>query len=234
MKQQALSGSERIRRSSLTSRLAYIAALSLMLASPVAAEAREITIPFTLGAPINIPDFDLTRERVGYATFRFSGAAHFHYESNGLGYPPDDPMEEWSTPNFLTVLAVIGSPDSPLVEGAAPLECSYPSFTHGDRNTVYVADADISFSDQLAWGNEYYPNFASIYGKTLWPTSALVIPDPQWGNLSMWSNFKFGNTALTIVTRPVPEPSSWAAMLGGFALVGGAMRYRRNPEASFA
>lgn len=29
-------------------------------------------------------------------------------------------------------------------------------------------------------------------------------------------------------TPAVPEPASWAMMIGGFALVGGAMRYRRR------
>ena len=33
---------------------------------------------------------------------------------------------------------------------------------------------------------------------------------------------------------PVPEPTSWAMMLGGFGLVGGAMRARRKAAVSFA
>jgi len=34
---------------------------------------------------------------------------------------------------------------------------------------------------------------------------------------------------------PVPEPATWAMMIGGFGLVGGAMRYRRGKQAvSFA
>lgn len=33
---------------------------------------------------------------------------------------------------------------------------------------------------------------------------------------------------------PVPEPASWAMMVGGFALVGGAMRSRRKAAVSFA
>jgi len=32
----------------------------------------------------------------------------------------------------------------------------------------------------------------------------------------------------------VPEPASWAMMLGGFGLVGGAMRSRRKAAVSFA
>lgn len=33
--------------------------------------------------------------------------------------------------------------------------------------------------------------------------------------------------------RPVPEPASWAMMLGGFGIVGGAMRARRKTAVSF-
>lgn len=32
----------------------------------------------------------------------------------------------------------------------------------------------------------------------------------------------------TVVTNAVPEPSTWAMMIGGFASIGGAMRYRRR------
>jgi len=38
---------------------------------------------------------------------------------------------------------------------------------------------------------------------------------------------------VTITPPSVPEPASWALMLGGFGLVGGAMRYRRQ-NVSFA
>jgi hypothetical protein len=32
----------------------------------------------------------------------------------------------------------------------------------------------------------------------------------------------------------VPEPASWALMLGGFGAIGGAMRSRRKSAVSFA
>ena len=44
-------------------------------------------------------------------------------------------------------------------------------------------------------------------------------------------------TAQTIVAGPgaVPEPATWAMMIGGFGAIGGAMRYRRrNVAVSFA
>ena len=38
----------------------------------------------------------------------------------------------------------------------------------------------------------------------------------------------------TTVAPPVPEPASWAMMLSGFGLVGGALRSRRKANVSFA
>jgi len=44
-------------------------------------------------------------------------------------------------------------------------------------------------------------------------------------------NWRFANTA---VLPSVPEPASWATMLGGFGLAGGAMRSRRKAMARLA
>jgi len=38
----------------------------------------------------------------------------------------------------------------------------------------------------------------------------------------------------SVVNPSVPEPASWAMMLGGFGLTGTAMRYRRKQAVSFA
>jgi PEP-CTERM motif-containing protein len=48
--------------------------------------------------------------------------------------------------------------------------------------------------------------------------------------------FALNHTAATFaaVAAAVPEPASWALMLGGFGLVGGAMRMRRKATTSFA
>jgi hypothetical protein len=42
------------------------------------------------------------------------------------------------------------------------------------------------------------------------------------------SGVQFDNITLDDVTAAVPEPASWAMMLGGFGLVGGAMRQRKR------
>ena len=48
--------------------------------------------------------------------------------------------------------------------------------------------------------------------------------------------FALNHTAATFApaaTAAVPEPASWALMLGGFGLIGGALRSRRKAEVSF-
>ncbi|MBX9874993.1 MAG: PEPxxWA-CTERM sorting domain-containing protein [Beijerinckiaceae bacterium] len=47
-------------------------------------------------------------------------------------------------------------------------------------------------------------------------------------------NLRFG-TAGQVVIPAVPEPASWAMMIGGFGVMGAAVRYRRREaKVSFA
>jgi len=56
--------------------------------------------------------------------------------------------------------------------------------------------------------------------------------DPH--NLAGWTSGPVNLTgSLKMVSGPVPEPASWAMMLGGFGLVGGAMRSRRKTAVAF-
>lgn len=81
----------------------------------------------------------------------------------------------------------------------------------------------------------------SFSGITLAPTGAQTTIT-FYGNTNQdFSDEAYGIDNLvvtgTVVTPPdgaVPEPSSWAMMLGGFGLVGGAMRSRRRAAISFA
>jgi PEP-CTERM motif len=43
----------------------------------------------------------------------------------------------------------------------------------------------------------------------------------------------FGGSVSTAVSNPVPEPATWAMMLAGFGIVGGAMRRRQRTSVSF-
>ena len=68
-----------------------------------------------------------------------------------------------------------------------------------------------------------------------WSTAGLVNPNgnkhPQLGlsHLAFYSGLDSSGNP-----QGVPEPASWAMMLGGFGLVGGAMRARRKTSVTFA
>jgi hypothetical protein len=48
-------------------------------------------------------------------------------------------------------------------------------------------------------------------------------------------NYNFDTTGLTLNVAAVPEPATWAMMIGGFGMVGGAMRSaRRKQKVSYA
>jgi len=49
-----------------------------------------------------------------------------------------------------------------------------------------------------------------------------------------WQNVQTFTGATVAIGGSVPEPASWALMLGGFGLVGGALRSRRRQAVSFA
>ena len=55
-----------------------------------------------------------------------------------------------------------------------------------------------------------------------------VSPDGSWLSGTVTFTYEDGATA------PVPEPASWAMMIAGFGLVGGALRSRRTPKVSYA
>ena len=61
---------------------------------------------------------------------------------------------------------------------------------------------------------------------------------PAWASgtleLFYWDSNSFDNSGrITVRVGDVPEPASWAMMLGGFGLIGGALRSRRRVAVSF-
>jgi hypothetical protein len=75
--------------------------------------------------------------------------------------------------------------------------------------------------------------FASIAGDSysLMLRASSTVPP----GLSSYNWLPGGSATLTNGTGAVPEPATWAMMIGGFGLVGASMRYRRrNVSVSFA
>jgi len=58
--------------------------------------------------------------------------------------------------------------------------------------------------------------------------------DTDAASAYVWDNAGSGNVNYAFrLQGSVPEPASWALMLGGFGAIGGAMRARRRPAVSF-
>jgi hypothetical protein len=205
----------------------YTTAVFVALALSSQAEARSLTIPFILGENIEEPSVDPSVERIRWAYFTFSVSAHFHSEFYGLGLP--EVVEEFWTSEYLDVAAIVGPISFPVAGAGDTLFGGFTSHTHGDPSVLFITDYDVLDVDVFADGS-YDNNLANpLYGpsKSL-PTSTNFDPKS-----SFWSNVKFQNSAFTIVTKPVPEPSSWAMIIGGFGAIGSAMRARRRVSVSF-
>ena len=68
---------------------------------------------------------------------------------------------------------------------------------------------------------------AANYGFNLWPREGATVT----GN-SQITDFAPDNALLSANgLLPVPEPATWLMMLLGFGLIGGVMRFRRDPKA---
>jgi len=71
-------------------------------------------------------------------------------------------------------------------------------------------------------------NINSGFSGNLWLVGAVFVNDDR-----AIDAFKFGALKVT-PTGAVPEPATWAMMIGGFGAIGSAMRMRRRTSVSFA
>lgn len=90
-------------------------------------------------------------------------------------------------------------------------------------NVIGVGPAD--FAENYFRGTEGVTHYQDVY-----------IGDPSTDTVSAYVH-DFGSNGRNYafrITNSVPEPASWALMLGGFGLVGMAMRVRRKTVVTFA
>ena len=102
-----------------------------------------------------------------------------------------------------------------------------------DVNTYHATIAPVT----LAAGNYWFSlqNAVTSQGDPMyWDQNGGPSTSVQFN--SSWGTFYPSSHAFTLYgsPAPAPEPASWAMMLGGFGLVGGAMRARRKAQVSFA
>lgn len=95
---------------------------------------------------------------------------------------------------------------------------------------------DIVWQDHYQIDPSLIPNFVGsgtllASGSQSYAMSGLIDPVPGFSSVSSPSAFLSDSLTLTYTYAPadaVPEPASWAMMVGGFGIVGGMLRARRR------
>lgn len=81
----------------------------------------------------------------------------------------------------------------------------------------------------LAAGN-YWVSFSSTGDDGMFDGVASPLANYAYTGSGNWNQYSALNVGVQIEsgTGAVPEPATWAMMIGGFGMVGGSMRYRRR------
>ena len=101
----------------------------------------------------------------------------------------------------------------------------------------FTTDASGNVSWVAFYGTSYssnnMDNFGSWTGDYVYGDGAFYDYFSRYNTLS--TNLQDASRwSVAAATTPAPEPASWAMMLGGFGMIGGALRARRKSAISFA
>ena len=172
---------------------------------------------------------------MGHALGFLSGAQDFDYSVGG-GYPVDDywwgygaDMFRYSAPGVLDW--TFGTDSYFSIDGGVTALNGASWSTgavNGDGWQASHWKANSTCANFLGIMNPYIcsATIDSVSGNDLalldaigWNTSVDVLADPD---------YEFSTADMAYASTHVPEPASWAMMIAGFGLVGGALRRRRH------
>ena len=142
----------------------------------------------------------------------------FHPPAPGPGEIPQPPVGE--NVNFNAFIAIV-----PTFANGVPTYAGSKVVLTDNGRTTNIGAAEISISGaklNLRLERSLFPSTGadiSQMGFNLWPRITGI------GRTDFVSDFAPGDR--NFLASPTPEPATWAMMIGGFGLVGGAMRRRR-------
>jgi len=131
-------------------------------------------------------------------------------------------------------------PDSPTVTFAAPGEgfaITTPTVLNGNpvAESVTFLNTNYNIFPGISGGFSYDGSVNNVFQGAQLYSGAESAPTFLMGTFNL-TQYQTGAAGTLVISESgaVPEPASWALMLGGFGLVGGAMRSRRKASVSFA
>ena len=165
----------------------------------------------------------------------FSFTANQNLTVVGLGnwfggsFPQDQIVGLWDSSGNLLASTAVSNSDATVGSGswkfhtigAVQLVAGQTYIVGGQGGADYTGEIQtVTIDPRITYGTDLYVGVNDGDPLTM-PTETESFPHGWFG-----ANVQFGTAA-------VPEPASWVLMLGGFGLVGGAMR-RRKVSLSFA
>jgi len=200
-----------------------------LLATTLLASAGQAQLAIDFDSP-GATNYDTSTWNLG-----FSFTANQDLTVVGLGnwfggeFPQDQLVGLWDDQGDLLASAAVSNSDATVGNGAWKIHSIAPvalvaghTYIVGGQGGAYYTGGlpTVTIDPRITYGTDLYVGVNDGDPLTM-PTATEGLPYGWFGG-----NVQFGIAA-------VPEPGSWALMLGGFSLVGSAMR-RRKVSLSFA
>ncbi len=154
---------------------------------------------------------------------------------------------DFTASNFVDALNAGNTPPVDPVTGSFIIKWDTSKNSTDQTAGISLNSFDLPLDSPLSFDYDSASDFMLIGGSangtsTLMPMHTDFVMYIWWasGNPFTWRLYYgvpgidtafAGDLTLTSTTLPVPEPATWAMMLGGFGAVGGMMRYRRRSVA---
>ena len=205
-------------------KLGLLMACSALVAIAQPAFAGNPGIDFTGGQ-----DFGSSVWNLGY-----SFTANTNVSVVGLGnwagaeFPQDQQVGLWDSQGNLLASAFVSNSDTSIGAwkfhsiAAVQLVAGQTYIVGGQGGAEYTGlISNVTVDSRITYGTDLFTDVGT-------QNDPLVMPTDSEGEPHGW----FGGN-VELASGAVPEPASWALMLGGFGAIGGAMRSRRKTAVSF-